>query len=149
MTNLKTIYEKLASDNLTDDDKKNLLTLLETITKQKLAKANSSKKYLEKLKLNDDAMEKIRMQKMAYYIKNKELLKDRERERYNTNNEIRERKKEKSILYYHNKHDHIPKLTRGRKPKPIDPDEPPKIIRPRGRPPRIYIPPLTTDNPSQ
>ena len=43
MTNLKTIYEKQASDNLTDDDKKNLLTLLETITKQKLAKANSSK----------------------------------------------------------------------------------------------------------
>ena len=97
MTNLKTIYEKLASDNLTDDDKKNLLTLLETITKQKLAKANSSKKYLEKLKLNDDAMEKIRMQKMAYYIK-KELLKDRERERYNTNNEIRERKKEKNTF---------------------------------------------------
>ena len=98
MTNLKTIYEKLASDNLTDDDKKNLLTLLETITKQKLAKANSSKKYLEKLKLNDDAMEKIRMQKMACNTKNKELLKDRERERYNTNNEIRERKKEKSLF---------------------------------------------------
>ena len=149
MTNTKTLYEKLVSDNLTDDDKENLLTLLDKVTRQKEAKAISSKKYMEKLKLNNDAMDKIRLRNIDYYIKNKEISKDKERERYNTNNETRERKKEKSLLYYHNKNDHIPKLKRGRKPKPIDPDEPPKIIRPRGRPPKIYIPPLTDDNPSQ
>ena len=149
MTNTKTLYEKLVSDNLTDDDKENLLTLLDKVTRQKEAKAISSKKYMEKLKLNNDAMDKIRLRNIDYYIKNKEISKDKERERYNTNIETRERKKEKSLLYYHNKNDHIPKLKRGRKPKPIDPDEPPKIIRPRGRPPKIYIPPLTDDNPSQ
>ena len=69
MTNTKTLYEKLVSDNLTDDDKENLLTLLDKVTKQKEAKAKSSKKYMEKLKLNNDAMEKIRMRNMDYYIK--------------------------------------------------------------------------------
>ena len=34
MTNTKTLYEKLASDNLTDDDKDKLLTLLDNLTKQ-------------------------------------------------------------------------------------------------------------------
>ena len=149
MTNTKTLYEKLASDNLTDDDKDKLLTLLDNLTKQKQAKAKSTKKYMEKLKLNDDAMEKIRMQKTSYYIKNKELLKDKEGERYNDNNETRERKKEKSNLYYHNKFDNIPKLKRGRKPKPIDPDEKPKIIRPRGRPPIKHIHILTEEKPLQ
>jgi len=149
MTNTKTLYEKLASDNLTDDDKDKLLTLLDNLTKQKQAKAKSTQKYMEKLKLNDEAMEKIRMQKTLYYIKNKELLKDKERERYNDNNETRERKKEKSNLYYHNKFDNVPKLKRGRKPQPINPDETPKIIRPRGRPPTKHILTLTEEKPLQ
>ena len=95
---------------------------------------------MEKLKQDDDAMQKIRMQKMDYYLK-KELIKDKERARYNTNIEIRERKKEKSNLYYHNKFDNVPKKTRGRKPTFIDEDDDDddtKIIkpRPRGRPPK-------------
>ena len=40
-----------------------------------------------------EAMDKIRMQKIEYYIKNKELIKDKERDRYNANTETRERKK--------------------------------------------------------
>ena len=71
MTNTKTLYEKLVSDNLTDDDKENLLTLLDKVTKQKEAKAKSSKKNMEKLKLNNDAMDKIRMRNLDYYIKKK------------------------------------------------------------------------------
>ena len=117
MTNTKKKSEKLASDNLTDDDKIMLLTLLDNLTKQKEAKAISAKKHMEKLKLDDDAMSKIRMQKMEYYLKNKDLIKDKERARYNNNLETRERKKEKSNLYYHNKFDNVPKKTRGRKPK--------------------------------
>ena len=119
----------MASDNLTDDDKDKLLTLLNNLTKQKLENAKNVKKR----------MEKLRMRKMEYYIKNKELINDKERDMYNANTEIRERKKEKSNLYYHNKFDAVPKMKRGRKPKPIDPDETPKIIRPRGRPPTKQI----------
>jgi len=129
MMDTKTLYAKVASDNLTDDDKDKLLTLLNNLTKQKEENAKNVKKH----------MEKLRMRKMEYYIKNKELINDKERDRYNANTEIRERKKEKSNLYYHNKFDAVPKMKRGRKPKPIDPDETPKIIRPRGRPPTKQI----------
>ena len=38
MTNTKMLSEKLASDNLTDDDKIMLLTLLDNLTKQKKPK---------------------------------------------------------------------------------------------------------------
>ena len=145
MMDTKSLYAKVASDNLTDDDKDKLLTLLNNLTKQKEAKAKSAKKHMEKLKLDEEAMDKIRMQKMEYYIKNKELIKDKERDRYNANTETRERKKEKSNLYYHNKFDNVPKLKRGRKPKLIDADETPKIIRPRGRPPTKHINTLTEE----
>ena len=148
MTNTKKISEKLASDNLTDDDKIMLLTLLDNLTKQKEAKAISAKKHMEKLKQDDDAMSKIRMQKMEYYLKNKDLIKDKERARYNNNLETRERKKEKSNLYYHNKFDNVPKKTRGRKPKKIDNDDDDattKIIRPRGRPRKQHIDALTDE----
>ena len=125
-----------------------LLTLLDNLTKQKEAKAISAKKHMEKLKLDDDAMSKIRMQKMEYYLKNKDLIKDKERARYNNNLETRERKKEKSNLYYHNKFDNVPKKTRGRKPKKIDDDDDDdattKIVRPRGRPPK-HIDALTDE----
>ena len=93
MMNAKTLYDKISADSLTDDDKDKVLTLLDNVTKQKEAKAKSAKKQMEKLKLDEDAMVKIRMQKMDYYIKNKELIKDKERARYNANTETRERKK--------------------------------------------------------
>ena len=148
MTNTKKKSEKLASDNLTDDDKIMLLTLLDNLTKQKEAKAISAKKHMEKLKLDDDAMSKIRMQKMEYYLKNKDLIKDKERARYNNNLETRERKKGKSNLYYHNKFDNVPKKTRGRKPNILnndDDDATTKIIRPRGRPRKHHIDEFTDE----
>ena len=124
------LNEKMVCDNLTDDDK---------VTRQKEAKAKSAKKYMDKIKQDDSAMDKIRMQKMDYYIKNKELIREKERARYNENTEARERKKEKSNLYYHIKFDNVPKMTRGRPPKPIDINATPKIIRPRGRPPKNVL----------
>ena len=48
--------------------------------------------------------------------------------------EFKECKKEQSRINYHTKNDDVPKMKRGRKKKEIDPDEPPKVIRPRGRP---------------
>ena len=75
MTNAKTLYDKLASDTLTDDDKNMLLTLLDNLNKQKNLKAISTKKYMEKLKQDDDAMQKIRMQKMDYYLKKQRINK--------------------------------------------------------------------------
>ena len=65
MMNAKTLYEKVACDNLTDDDKDKLLTLLDNVTKQKEARAESANKHMEKLKLDGDAMDKIRMQKWS------------------------------------------------------------------------------------
>ena len=59
MMDTKTLYAKVASDNLTDDDKDKLLTLLNNLTKQKEENAKSVKKR----------MEKLRMRKMEYYIK--------------------------------------------------------------------------------
>ena len=120
-----TLNEKMVCDNLIDDDK---------VTRQKEAKAKSAKKYMDKLKQDECAMDKIRMQKMDYYIKNKELIREKERARYNENTEARERKKEKSNLYYHIKFDNVPKMKLGRPLKPIDINATPKIIRPRGRP---------------
>ena len=130
MTMTMTSNENIVCDNLIDDDK---------VTRQKEAKAKSAKKYMDKLKQDECAMEKIRMQKMDYYIKNKELIREKERARYNENTEARERKKEKSNLYYHIKFDNVPKMTRGRPPKPIDINATPKIIRPRGRPPKNVL----------
>ena len=133
------LYEKLANDDLNDDDKTKLLILLEKVSKQKEAKAKCAKKHMEKLKQDEEAMIKIRKQKMEYYNNNKELINEKERERYNTNKEIQEQKKEKSRLYYHNKFDDVPKMKRGRKPKPINLDDELPIRRPRGRPPKIII----------
>ena len=130
MTMTMTSNENIVCDNLIDDDK---------VTRQKEAKAKSAKKYMDKLKQDECAMDKIRMQKMDYYIKNKELIREKERARYNENTEARERKKEKSNLYYHNKFDNVPKMRRGRPQNPINPNEEPKVLRPRGRPPKKVL----------
>ena len=69
MTSTKTLYEKLASDTLTDDDKDKLLTLLDNIAKQKEAKAINAKIKKEIIKQDEDAMVRIRKQQMQYYLK--------------------------------------------------------------------------------
>ena len=126
-----TLNEKIVCDNLTDDDNATKL--------KKELRAISAKKYIEKLKQDESAMEKIRIQKMNYYIKNREIIRERARTRYNTVTETRENKKEQSNLYYHNKFDNVPKMRRGRPPNPINPNEEPKILRPRGRPPKKVL----------
>jgi len=123
MTSTKTLYEKLASDTLTDDDKDKLLTLLDNIAKQKEAKAINAKIKKEIIKQDEDAMVRIRKQQMQYYLKNKERINEQVRERYNTNSELQERIKERAKVYYHKKCDGVPKMKRGRKPLHIDQDE--------------------------
>ena len=79
-------------------------------------------------------MNRIRQQKMVYYTNNRDKLNEKDRIKYHDNLEFKERKKEQSRLNYHKKNDDVPKMTRGRKKKEINPDEPPKVVRPRGRP---------------
>ena len=135
MLNTTALVDNVASDNVSENDKANLLILLNKIAWQKESKARSAKTYSEKLKLNEESMIKLRQQKNDYYAKNKELITERVRTRYNTDIAVKEAKKEKSQIYYHNKFDVVPKLARGRKPpKLLEPAEP-IIRRPRGRPP--------------
>ena len=43
-------------------------------------------------------------------------------------------KKNNHVSTITKKNDDVPKMKRGRKKKEINPDEPPKVVRPRGRP---------------
>ena len=136
MLNTTALVDNVASDNVSENDKANLLILLNKIARQKESKARSAKTYFEKLKLNEDSMIKLRQQKNDYYAKNKELITERVRTRYNTDIAVKEAKKEKSKKYYHNKFDDVPKMTRGRKPPTLLEPAEPIIRRPRGRPPK-------------
>ena len=71
---------------------------------------------------------------MEYYTNNRNKINEKDRLKYNENLEIKERKKEQSRVNYHKKNDDVQQMKRGRKKKEIDPDEPPKVVRPRGRP---------------
>ena len=134
MANIEELHDKIVSNQLTDDDKFEIKNILELVSRQREIKSINSKKYFERIKDNDEIMNRIRQQKMVYYTNNRDKLNEKDRIKYHENLEFKERKKEQSRLNYHKKNDDVPKMTRGRKKKEIDPDEPPKVIRPRGRP---------------
>ena len=134
MANIEELHCKIVSDQLTDDDKFELQNLLEHVSKQRELKSINSKKYYERVKDNDEIMNRIRKQKMEYYANNRDKLNEKDRIKYHENLEFKERKKEQSRVNYHKKYDGVPKMTRGRKKKEINPDDPPKVVRPRGRP---------------
>ena len=134
MANIEELHDKIVSNQLTDDDKFKIQNILEQVSRQREIKSINSKKYFERIKDNDEIMNRIRQQKMVYYTNNRDKLNEKDRIKYHENLEFKERKKEQSRLNYHKKNDDVPKMTRGRKKKEIDPDEPPKVIRPRGRP---------------
>ena len=134
MVNIEELHDKIVSNQLTDDDKFKIQNILEQVSRQREIKSINSKKYFERIKDNDEIMNRIRQQKMVYYTNNRDKLNEKDRIKYHENLEFKERKKEQSRLNYHKKNDDVPKMTRGRKKKEIDPDEPPKVIRPRGRP---------------
>ena len=134
MANIEELHDKIVSNQLTDDDKFKIQNILEQVSRQREIKSINSKKYFERIKDNDEIMNRIRQQKMVYYTNNRDKLNEKDRIKYHENLEFKERKKEQSRLNYHKKNDDVPKMTRGRKKKEIDPNEPPKVIRPRGRP---------------
>ena len=134
MANIVELQDKIVSDLLTDDDKLKLQNLLEHVSRQREIKSINSKKYYERIKDDDEIMNRIRKQKMEYYTNNRDKLNEKDRIKYHENLEFKERKKEQSRLNYHKKNDDVPKMTRGRKKKEINPDDPPKVARPRGRP---------------
>ena len=134
MANIGELQDKIVSNLLTDDDKLKLQNLLEHVSRQREIKSINSKKYYERIKDDDEIMNRIRKQKMEYYTNNRDKLNEKDRIKYHENLEFKERKKEQSRLNYHKKNDDVPKMTRGRKKKDINPDDPPKVARPRGRP---------------
>lgn len=134
MANIEELHDKIVSNQLTDDDKFKIQNILEQVSRQREIKSINSKKYFERIKDNDEIMNRIRQQKVVYYTNNRDKLNEKDRIKYHDNLEFKERKKEQSRLNYHKKNDDVPKMTRGRKKKEINPDEPPKVVRPRGRP---------------
>ena len=134
MANIEELHDKIVSNQLTDDDKFKIQNILEQVSRQREIKSINSKKYFERIKDNDEIMNRIRQQKMVYYTNNRDKLNEKDRIKYHENLEFKERKKEQSRLNYHKKNDDVPKMTRGRKKKEINPDESPKVVRPRGRP---------------
>ena len=134
MVNIEELHGKIVSDQLTDDDKFKLQNILEHVSRQREIKSINSKKYYGKIKDDDEIMNRIRQQKMVYYTNNRDKINEKDRIKYNENLEFKERKKEQSRVNYHKNNDDVPKMKRGRKKKEINPDEPPKVVRPRGRP---------------
>ena len=134
MVNIEELHDKIVSNQLTDDDNCKLKNILEHVSRQRDIKNINSKKYYERIKDDDEIMSKIRKQKLEYYTNNRDKLNEKDRIKYNENLEFKERKKEQSRVNYHKKNDDVQKMKRGRKKKEINPDEPPKVVRPRGRP---------------
>ena len=134
MVNIEELHDKIVSNQLTDDDKFKLKNILEHVSRQRVIKSMNSKKYYERIKDDDEIMNRIRKQKLEYYTNNRDKINEKDRIKYNENLEFKERKKEQSRVNYHKKNDDVQKMKRGRKKKEINPDEPPKVVRPRGRP---------------
>ena len=103
MANIVELQDKIVSDLLTDDDKLKLQNLLEHVSRQREIKSINSKKYYERIKDDDEIMNRIRKQKMEYYTNNRDKLNEKDRIKYHENLEFKERKKEQSRLNYHKK----------------------------------------------
>jgi len=134
MVNIEGLHDKIVSNQLTDDDKFQLQNILEHVSRQREIKSMNSKNCYKRIKDNDEIMNRIRTQKKEYYANNRHKINEKNRSKYNAKLKFNERKKEQSRVNYHNKYDDVPKMKRGRKKKEINPDEPPKVVRPRGRP---------------
>jgi hypothetical protein len=134
MDKIVELSDKIESDELTDDDKLKLHKILEQVRKQREMKCVNSKKYYDRIKEDEEIMFNIRKQKHDYYVNNRDIINEKDRDKYHSNSEFKERKKEQSRINYHKKNDDVPKMKRGRKKKEKDPDEPPIVVKPRGRP---------------
>ena len=73
--------------------------------------------YYLKMKGDPDFLEKERLRKKDYYIKNREKIMSRDKLKYNSDQEYHDRVRESARNRYRLKTQDIPKLKRGRKPK--------------------------------
>ena len=69
MANIEELHDKIVSNQLTDDDKFKLQNILEHVSRQREIKSINSKKYYERIKDNDEIMNKIRKQKNGILYK--------------------------------------------------------------------------------
>ena len=84
---------------------------------------------------NADYKDKVIIRKHGYYINDKELFKHKERIRYKNNVEYHERLRARAKALHRLKATDIPKLRRGRKPKPKGEETYEKSLpKPKGRP---------------
>ena len=103
MVNIEELHDKIVSNQLTDDDKFKLKNILEHVSRQREIKSINSKTYYERIKDDDEIMNKIRKQKLEYYTNNRDKINEKDRIKYNENLEFKERKKEQSRVNHHNK----------------------------------------------
>ena len=140
--NSELLYDKVVKDDIDDEVKDDILKILGKLNKAREAKLLTNKRYLDKIKNDDEKMNRIREQKNDYYKNNKEFVNIRLREKYKNNVEYQEQKKTTTLELYHTKNDDIPKMKRGRKPIPEE-DKKVKIVvaatRPVGRPKKILV----------
>ena len=64
MVNIEELHDKIVSNQLTDDDKFKLKNILEHVSRQRTIKSINSKKYYERIKDDDEIMNRIRKQKL-------------------------------------------------------------------------------------
>ena len=88
MVNIGELHDKIVSNQLTDDDKFKPQNLLEHVSKQREKKNIISKKYYERIKDDDEIMNKIRKQKMKYYANNRDKLHKKDRFKYHKKNGV-------------------------------------------------------------
>ena len=103
MVNIEELHDKIVSNQLTDDDKFKLKNILEHVSRQREIKSINSKRYYERIKDDDEIMNRIRKQKLEYYTNNRDKINEKDRIKYNENLEFKERKKEQSRVNYHKK----------------------------------------------
>lgn len=95
--------------------------------------------YYLKVKDNPEYKDKVSIRKHDYYINNKDLLREKERYRYQNNVEYHDRVRARARALYKEKTADTPKQKRGRKPKPREEENDElSLTKPRrGRPPKI------------
>jgi hypothetical protein len=121
------------------EDIEKLITLGKKYLKEAKVQRQRAYQYYLKVKDNPDYKEKVSIRKHEYYINNKDLLREKERYRYQNNVEYHDRVRARARALYKEKTADIPKQKRGRKAKPrAEDNDEQSLPKPRrGRPPKM------------
>lgn len=109
----------------------------------------ANKKILESLKLKPKTQEEQRIhrleRKKQWYLENRAIIRQKSKEQYHNDIATWQKIRDHAKEAYYKKKEGIEPKKRGRKPKEIDPNAPPRMPKPRGRPP-IHKPTNGNDN---